>query len=305
MNRLINILLVLLLSLSAVACAAQAMRQSEGATSGESQTVFGLIDEDATKADAPLAEPRSSFASPEDVTERLVIRNANLSIVVTDPSQSVEDISRMAQEMGGFVVSSNVYQTTFDENVVSFRASITIRVPAERLDEALARIKEDVTEVRNENISGQDVTQEYTDLKSQLRNLEAAEEELLKIMEASTEAEHVLDVFEHLRQVRGEIEVTKGRIQYFEESARMSAISVELIPDIAAQPLQIGRWQPQGTAKAALEALISALQFLAEAVIWGLICVAPIGVILGVPAWFVVRAIIRRRKAKGDDIEAV
>jgi hypothetical protein len=305
MNRLINIFLILSLSLSAAACAAPAMRQSEGEIYAEAPGIVEKPMEDESIAGAPLAESRSSFASPEEVVERLVIRNANLTLVVTDPRQSVENISQMAQEMDGFVVSSNVYQTTFDENVVSFRASITIRVPAERLDEALARIKEDVTEVRSENISGQDVTQEYTDLKSQLRNLEAAEEELLEIMEASTEAEHVLDVFEHLRQVRGEIEVTKGRIQYLEQSARMSAISVELIPDIAAQPLQIGRWQPQGTAKAAVEALINALKFLGDAIIWGLICVVPIGVILGLPAWFVVRAILRHRKMKGDDIETV
>ena len=303
MNRLITISLLLLLALGGVACAAPAMRQSEGAISIEAP-----IAEDAARGEmvlsAPGAEPVSSFASPEEVTERLVIHNASLTIVVTDPSHSVEDISQMAQEMGGFVVSSNIYQTTFDDTVVAFRASITIRVPAERLDEALGQIKDDAMEIRNENISGQDVTQEYTDLKSQLRNLEAAEEELLEIMDASTEAEHVLEVFEHLRQVRGEIEITKGRIQYYEESARMSAISVEIIPDVAARPLQIGRWQPEGTAKAALEALIKTLQFLAEAVIWGVICVLPIGLILGLPTFFVIRTILRRRKMKEDEIEA-
>jgi hypothetical protein len=303
MNRLFTITLLLLLSLGMVACAAPAMRQSEGGFPIEAPVVEKAAEDDMVFG-APSSESVSSIPSPEEVIERLVIRNANLTIVVTDPSQSVEDINQMAQEMGGFVVSSNIYQTTFDDTVVAFRASISIRVPAERLDEALSQIKDDAMEIRNENISGQDVTQEYTDLKSQLRNLEAAEEELLEIMDASTQAEHVLDVFEHLRQVRSEIEITKGRIQYYEESARMSAISVEIIPDVAARPLQIGRWQPEGTAKAAVEALINTLQFLGDAVIWGLICVVPVGVILGLPAWFVTRTIVRRRKLKGDDIEA-
>lgn len=303
MKRLITISLLLLLSVSVVACATPAMRQSEGGIPIEVPVVEQVVEGEMVFG-APAAEPVSSFGSPEEVIERLVIRNANLTIVVTDPSQSVDDISQMAQEMGGFVVSSNIYQSTFDDTVVAFRASITIRVPAERLDEALSQIKDEAIEIRNENISGQDVTQEFTDLKSQLRNLEAAEEELLEIMDASTEAEHVLDVFEHLRQVRREIEITKGRIQYYEESARLSAISVEIIPDVAARPLQIGRWQPQGTAKAALEALIKALQFLAEAVIWGVICVLPIGLILGIPTFFVVRTILRRRKMRGDEVEA-
>ncbi len=302
MKRIITISLLLLLCLGVVACAAPAMRQAEESVAFEAP-VAEIAAGDETVFGAPPAEPVSGFASPEEVVERLVIRNANLTIVVMDPNQSVEDISKMAQEMGGFVVSSNVYQTTFD-TVEAFRASITIRIPAEYLDEALSQIKADALEVRNENISGQDVTQEYTDLKSQLRNLEAAEEELLEIMDASTEAEHVLDVFEHLRQVRREIEIIKGRIQYYEESSRLSAISVEILPDVAARPLQIGRWQPEGTAKAALEALIKALQFLGDTAIWGLICVVPIGLILGIPTFFVVRTILRRRKVKEDEIEA-
>ncbi|GAF98979.1 unnamed protein product, partial [marine sediment metagenome] len=120
----------------------------------------------------------------DDKVERLVIRNANLTLVVNDPGQSTEDIGKMAREMEGFVVSSYVYQTTYAEDVMAVQASITIRVPVERLDEALDFIKDGSIEVRSENVSGQDVTQEYIDLQSQLRNLELAEEELREIMKS-------------------------------------------------------------------------------------------------------------------------
>jgi len=293
----------LIVAIVLAACAPAASRGYEQGFAVEAPPPEMAVEREMV-AGAPPAEPDSLFASQGLVAERLVIRNANLTLVVTDPAQSVEAISQMAREMGGFVVSSNIYQTTYDDNIRANQASITIRVPAEQLDEALSRIREDAIEVRSENVSGQDVTQEYTDLQSQLRNLEAAEEELREIMEASTNAEYVLDVFEHLRQVRQEIEITKGRMQYYEQSARMSAVSVELLPDVATRPLQIGRWEPQGTAKAALEALINILKFLAEAAIGGLICVLPIAAIFGIPAWFVVRAIRRRRKIEQDEPEA-
>ena len=134
--------------------------------------------ESNTIAGAPPAEPNSMDIIRDEGVERLVIRNAHLTLVVTDPAQSTEDISQMAQEMGGFVVSSSVYQTTYADDVLAIQASITIRVPAERLDEALNLIKAGSIEVRSENVSGQDVTQEYIDLQSQLRNLELAEDEL-------------------------------------------------------------------------------------------------------------------------------
>jgi hypothetical protein len=216
---------------------------------------------------------RSGFIASEPVAvERLVIRNANLTLVVEDPAVSAEEIADLAEALNGFVVNSNVYQTTFAEGVFATQASITIRVPAERLDEALDEIKQDVVEVRSETISGQDVTQEYTDLESRLRNLEAA-----------------------LRQVREEIEVIKGRMQYFEQSARLSAITIDLLPDVISQPLQIGKWQPQGTAKAALEALISALQFLANVSIWLIIFALPVLALLSIPFWAIRWWVLRRR----------
>ena len=242
------------------------------------------------------------FAADVASADRVVIHTANMSIVVPEPSASVQEIANLANEMGGFVVSSNVFQTFFSEaNVSADRASITIRVPSERLDEALAAIKTGATEIQSESISGQDVTQEFTDLQSRLRNLEAAEEQLLEIMEAATDTEDVLQVFENLRRVSEEIEVIKGRIQYLSESARLSAIAVELIPDVAAQPLNIGGWQPEGTVKEAFTSLIQALRFLGDAAIWSAICIVPIALILGVPLYFVARGIRRRRAASQTD----
>jgi hypothetical protein len=237
--------------------------------------------------------------SGEPVTQdRLVIRNANLTLVVTDPTASVEAITKMAEDMGGFVVSSYLYETAYGTgDLTTTQGTITVRVPADQLDMALDSIKAGAIEVRSENISGEDVTQQYVDLESRLRNLEAAEEQLQEIMGSATTTEDVMMVYNQLVQVRGEIESVKGQMQYFEQSARLSAITIELIPDAAAQPLQIAGWRPEGTAKAAVEALIQALQFIAEAGIWAVICVLPIGLILGVPAYFIIRAIRRRRKA--------
>jgi hypothetical protein len=122
-------------------------------------------------------------------------------------------------------------------------------------------------------------------------------------MASLTKAEDVLRVFDDLRQVRQEIEVIKGRIQYFEQSARLSAVSVELLPDVVSQPLKIGRWQPEGTAKAALEALINVLRFLADAAIVIVILIAPVLFLVAIPIWLVRRLIIRRRARRSANTQ--
>ncbi len=300
MKNPIMYLPLFLISLGLSACASAASSPQEifiePALEGGAPAAFA---EDQALAQSSLGRGiDGGFAGDVAPIDRVVIRSANLSIVVPEPSASVQDIANLASRMGGFVVSSNVFQTFFSEaNVSADRASITIRVPAERLDEALEAIRAGATEIQSENISGQDVTQEFTDLQSRLRNLVAAEDQLLEIMSSAQETEDVLRVFENLRQVSEEIEVIKGRIQYISESARLSAISVELIPDIAAQPLEIGGWRPEGTVKEAFTALIRALRFLGEAAIWSVICIVPVSLILGVPLFFATRTLRRRRAA--------
>lgn len=286
------------LAVTLSACGAAALSPTEGPAEVYPY-VMPAGEPAAEGLDAARASDTGGFAAPEaSAVERLVIETGSLTLVVEDPSASAEDIREMAEDMGGFVVSSNLYQASYgDPAVLATQASITIRVPSERFREALRVLKEGAEEVRSENTNSQDVTQEYTDLQSRLRNLEAAEVQLRDIMAAATKTEDVLQVFQTLRQVREEIEVTKGQIQYYAESARLSAISIELIPDVATQPLQIGGWKPEGTAKMAIEALVRGLQTLVDAAIWLAICGIPLAVLLGI-GWVIVRTVRRQRAAR-------
>ncbi len=242
-------------------------------------------------AESSYSAPREPSVNAVDSStesslgERIVIRNASLSLVVNDPTESSDQIAALAEEMGGFVVNMNVYQTTFESGVEGERASITIRVPVERLDEALETIKAGAIEVRSETVTGQDVTEEYTDLQSRLRHLEAVEQQLLGFLEETRETEDTLNVFSQLEQKQAEIEVIKGRIQYLENSARLSMISIELQPDVAERPLQIGNWRPVGTAKSAIEALLNTLQFLGDVLIVLVLYVLPVAVVIGIILW--------------------
>lgn len=234
-------------------------------------------------------------------SERMVIYNADLQIAVEDPITAMEDIIQMAEAAGGFVVYSNVYQYSSSTGRSIPRASVTIRVPAGDLDSVMDAIKnltpDPREDVLSENISGQDVTSEYTDLESRLRNLEAAEEALVALMEQAQDTEDVLNVFDELTYYRGEIETVKGRMKYLEESSALSAITVEIIAKESLQPIEIAGWEPKGTVKKAVEALINTGQKLVDILIWfGIYCL-PFLVPLGFGIFFLVR-FFRKRRAK-------
>jgi molybdopterin converting factor small subunit len=146
-----------------------------------------------------------------------------MQLVVTDVTEALKQITNLAGTYGGFVVNSNV-----QENQNRLYGNISIRVLSERFNDALAALRAMAVDVRSESTSGQDVTEEYTDLSAKLRNLQAAETQLLKLMEQAGKVTEILEVQKELVQTRGEIEQTKGRMQYLEKSSDLAFIQVTL-----------------------------------------------------------------------------
>jgi hypothetical protein len=245
-------------------------------------------------------------------TFRIVIKNASISIVVDDPSKVMEAIGKNAEQKGGFIVTSNLYKTQTDQGLEIPEATITVRVPAElltqTLDEIKAMVKDPEKDVQYENVTGQDVTKDYTDLQSRLRNLQNTSAKLNDIMDGAVRTQDVLDVYNQLTSVNEQIEVIQGQIKYYDEAARLSAIDVHIVASESIQKLTIGGWQPAGVASSALQTLIDTMQFLANAAIWVGLYVLPVLLCLLIPVaivYFVVRSILKRRKQKSAEQSAV
>jgi hypothetical protein len=246
--------------------------------------------------------PSGHGASDEEtarIAERMVIHTAELRLIVKDTQVSLQAVQSLADEMGGYVASSRTWHT---EEQLS--ASLTLRVPADQLNTALEKLRALALEVDGESITGEDVTQEYVDLEARLRNEEAYEKELLALLtetrERTSDAEDILAVYERLTEVRGRIEQIKGRMQYLENMSAMATITVELIPSELMQPIIVAGWHPTGTARSAIRALVNALQFFVDAVIWIVLFGLPVLIIIAVPfvvLWYVIRW-LRRRKRK-------
>lgn len=233
-------------------------------------------------------------SEPAAQPQRIILRNASLTITVDDPIAKIDDIMDMANAMGGWVISSNTrsYNNSAGAEVTS--GNVAVRVPAERLDEALERIKSSTLEVGAESITGQDVTQEYVDISSRLSNLKASETQLQAIMQTAETVEDVLAVQHELTNVRSEIEILQGRINFFDESAAFSSIRVEVRPP---EPGPVERqsavWSPASTAENALGRLVGVIQFVVDAGINIVIILLPFVILIGIPTW-----VIRRRRQR-------
>ena len=203
------------------------------------------------------------------------------------------------------MVSSNLYQSYTPGGKEVPEASITIRVKAEDLDQALTKIKEGAVDIQNENRSGQDVTSQYVDLQAQLTAKQAAEKKLLEIMQDATKSEDVLNIYLQVQNVETEIEQLKGQIKYLQESAALSAISVRLVAEESTQPIEVGPWKPEGAAKEAIQDLIFFSQNFVDFLIRFVLLILPALILIAIPLsllYWAGRGIYRRYKRNNPSL---
>ena len=225
----------------------------------------------------------------------MIIYTGEISLVVKDTIKAQEDITQMVEAMEGYVSNSSSY--AYGGGLM--RINLTLRLPADRFNEVMADLRAMAMEVTQENIGSQDVTQEYVDLESRLRALEAKADRLEELMKEAEDTEAVLAVYQELSQTEQEIEQTKGRMQYLERSAAMATITVSLTPDELSQPVEIAGWRPAGIAKQAIEALVSVFQWLLGALIWIVILIVPVVLFLGLVFYVLTRllgVVFKRRR---------
>ena len=219
-----------------------------------------------TVASAVPSEAPVSTAAPID---RMIIRTATISLIVRDTAKSVDAITSAVERSGGYVSASNVWR---EGDVL--HAKVTMRVPNTRLGASMAAIRAAGIRVQSETVSSEEVTQEYVDLASQVRNGEATEEELRQLLvtvrERAKKAADILEVHEHLVAIRGQIEQAKGRMRYLEQMTAFATINVELTPDAVSTPAIEPGWQALATAAIWFAIyLLPVLIFIALAVLIG------------------------------------
>jgi hypothetical protein len=113
------------------------------------------------------------------VQERKVIRSASLELLVSDIQKEVDQTKSLAENMNGFVESSNIS----GHGTEDVTASVTIRVPTDDFQKTIERLKGSVIRTNQERIRARDVTDRVADLEARLRNAQRTEEQYLSVLE--------------------------------------------------------------------------------------------------------------------------
>jgi hypothetical protein len=213
---------------------------------------------------------------PVETTDRMVITETNMSMLVLDVGEVVGKIQKMAESLGGFLVNSNLSKP---EGAAS--GSITIRVPSSKKDEALGSFRSFGVKVVSENVSGKDVTDQYVDIEARMAILEKTKLKFEEIMDKAFTVTDLLSVQRELTNLQSRIDSLKGQKEYLEKSVDLSRITVYLSTDELALPYAPDKvWRPEVVFKSAVRSLVGTVRDLGSLVIWVVVYAPVWGVIL-------------------------
>lgn len=198
--------------------------------------------------------------------DQKVIRNGTMTLTVKDVPATVNTIWTTASNLGGFVVSSNTRGAGND-----VRGDIALRVPSENFKAAMDSIRGNAVKVEKEESNAQDVTEEYVDLSARQKNLELSVAQLQSLLGQTKTVDETLRVQAQLNSVQGDLERVKGRLNFLDNRASFSTITVSLlpVPPVPVKPTveEAPGWSFAHSVSQAWHRSVSGLQGLADVLI--------------------------------------
>jgi hypothetical protein len=182
-----------------------------------------------TNSMEPMVDASGGFAEYDgstmrDSAERSIIRNGDISLQVDDPMDAAEQVSQVAEGLGGYVEAESLSN---GDGVMSTGAYLTLRVPADKLDEAFTELGT-VGTVLSQSRSAVDVTTQHVDLQARVKALEESVERLTELMAGSATTGDLLEAESALSQRQQELDGLRAQLEALEGQVDQATISVSL-----------------------------------------------------------------------------
>ncbi len=158
---------------------------------------------------------------PQIGNQRVIVRNVDLSIEVIDPADTIEQVSAIATREGGWVVQTR--------NIEVHRATIDIRVPADRLDAVLVTLRDLADNIVSEVSTSQDFTEEFTDTNARIRTLQDTVDSLRELFNRADEIEDALAIQQEITRIQSDIESMQARVNFLSQSAAFSLVRMTVL----------------------------------------------------------------------------
>ena len=219
--------------------------------------------------------------------DKKIQKNANLNIEVKDIEKSLGKAKQIISTFNGEIISTSSGGMDFGQPY----ANIRLRVPNEKLNDAIDALKKISSKILSENIYTNDVTEEFIDVEAKLNIMKSTEKRFNDLLNEAKNVEEVLQVEKELMRIRGEIDSLEGRLGYLSQTTDTSEINLSINEEV---PITGEKWSFSESLSSALKNLSSFAKSFANLLI-NLVVFIPVIIVILIIA-IIIRIIIKKRK---------
>ncbi|MGB8981367.1 MAG: DUF4349 domain-containing protein [Anaerolineales bacterium] len=237
-----------------------------------------------TAAAYEIANPEGDLTVIER-SNRMIVKNADIRLTVKDTDVAIDRATQVIADAGGYIVSSRVWYQDYYGNNLKY-ATVTVGIPVDQFERVLIRLRDLAVRVVDESATGDDVTDQYVDLQSELTNLEATRARIQEFLKDAKTIDEALRINQELANIESQIEQIKGRMNYLSDRSAYSTITINFEPEfpvLTPTPTATPRptatpvpWNPNQTVDDATDAVTVLYQGIANLLIWLVVVVLPI-----------------------------
>ena len=237
MKKTLSLLLAVLLVFALCAC---------GSADSASSAPSAAYDMVSTEAPYPAEAPEEDYggfavaggtqletgsgAAPEGSPEKLIY-SASATVETTEFDQTIEKLSALVEQYGGFVESSSINGSNYYTQSRGYSseryASYVIRVPSDKFSALMGSLST-LGNVPYSHTYTENITAQYYDTDARLTAYQTQEARLLEMMEAAETVEDLIAIEEKLTELRYQIESLQSTLKNWDRQVAYSTLDLEV-----------------------------------------------------------------------------
>lgn len=214
MKKVLTLLLCAALLLSGCGASKSSYAANEQAYAAETAAAY----------DAAANSAESGTELPQG---RKFIITMNVDAETDDLDSALENVSALLTEAKGYIQDQNIYNGSAYYGGRYRSASLTLRIPAENLDQFQASV-ESVANVTSASRSSEDVTLQYVDTESRVNALKTEQDRLLELLSQAETMSDLLEIESRLTQVRSDLESYTSQLKVLENQVDYATMYLSL-----------------------------------------------------------------------------
>lgn len=226
MKKTVSFIVCLLLLLGLTACGA-ATGGSYKTEAAAPMAMNAAAPMEEMAMDAALSEGAAETSSTALPQNRKWIITVYMDAETEDLDTAITDIDAHITGMGGYVEDQRVYNGSTYASHRYRNANLTVRIPAEKVDEFTEKVA-GIANVVSKEKNLEDITLSYTATESRMKALQTEEARLLELLAEAETMSDLLEIEARLTDVRYELESVTSQLRLYNNQVDFATIHLSL-----------------------------------------------------------------------------